>query len=165
MAVGALQLTLTSDHPEVVVRRILETHKTFDFFQMRTQTTVVSEPFCLGQCQRWLNAEERRSQFVITGSGIAGANFTLPSEVPAVAVKVHAGSSAKRVGGFILMAAGGLLTLGGMSLALFSQQESGVRYGLGIPMAALGLGALGGSIAIVLRNRTVVQIEPTAVSP
>lgn len=65
------------------------------------------------------------------------------------------------MGGFILMGAGGLLAIGGASLALYSNQDSGLRFGLGIPLLVSGLAALGGSIAIVVRYRTRVLIQPT----
>lgn len=155
---GALQLTLTSNNPSILIRRVTAVHRSFSFWNFGITTTTESEPYCLSRCQRQVSAEERNSRFLITGDGVAGAEFRLPPQVPAAAVNIQAGSTAARVGGFILLGAGGAMIITGLSLLISNSQSDELRFGLGIPLSLAGAAALGGGIAIAVKYRTKVQV-------
>jgi hypothetical protein len=128
-------------------------------------------------CDRLITSKAGR-RFLVAGDGVTASDaFELQGRD--TMIHVQAGSSARRVGGIVMIAAGALATIGGAvaigAAAACNQTHfdqcpttDAAQQGLlwsGITSAAVGLGSVVGGVVLVRQGKTTVTIEANGGRP
>jgi hypothetical protein len=149
-------VTIESDNPQVELQRIAGVAT--GYVGGRSATVVTSERICRAPCKE-LVAVNDVTDFYVAGDGVPGSGtLDLSQYGDSVNVKVKAGSSGRRFGGFMSLIGGiSLIACGGLFAGLGAIDTQGdlmsnglfvsglVSAGIGVLLTALGIFLLPGS--------------------
>jgi hypothetical protein len=121
-------------------------------------------PICRVPCDRVIDGRAGQVFFFGGKDVVASPPFLLTDQTGDLAAEVHTSPYGKRGGPAVLGTGAGMLAVG-VPLGVAGLQRDSRAAGLGIAgcaLAGVGLGAVAGGIAMIVKSRTSVQLRPRA---